>query len=92
MLFIFRVSYLEIYNEKIIDLLDIGKTVKIQEDYNGDVVVNVKYIVTDTAEKVYKVMKTGDRARTIGETTMNEKSSRSHAIFRIVSYFCYKLI
>lgn len=78
-------SYLEIYNEKIIDLLDIGKNVKIHEDYNGDVVVNVKYIVTETAEKVYKVMKKGDRARTIGETTMNEKSSRSHAIFRIVS-------
>ncbi|GLV46297.1 CENP-meta [Carabus blaptoides fortunei] len=82
--FLLRVSYLEIYNEKIYDLLDIGKSIKIHEDFNGVVVVNVKYIVTDTAEKVYNVMKKGNRARTIGETSMNEKSSRSHAIFQII--------
>lgn len=77
---------MEIYNEKVYDLLDIKNAITIHENTKG-VVLNLKEEYTDCPEKVYMVMRNGDKARRIGETNMNEKSSRSHAIFRIVRSF-----
>ncbi|KNC83438.1 hypothetical protein SARC_04325, partial [Sphaeroforma arctica JP610] len=38
----------------------------------------------DTAEKILEVMERGETNRHTGETNMNERSSRSHTIFRMI--------
>jgi len=78
------VSYLEIYNERINDLLNKDTDLKIHEDQNGQVFVKCKEEVTNCPENVMLIMNKGNKNRRIGETNMNERSSRSHTIFRIV--------
>ncbi|XP_046741116.1 centromere-associated protein E isoform X2 [Diprion similis] len=82
--FLLRVSYLEIYNEKVNDLLHKdGTDLKIHEDSNGQVIVNCKEEVTNCPQNVLSIMKKGEKNRRFGETNMNDRSSRSHTIFRI---------
>lgn len=57
---------------------------KIHEDINGQVFVKCKEEVTNCPENVLSIMNKGNKKRRIGETNMNERSSRSHTIFRIV--------
>lgn len=52
----FRVSYVEIYNETLIDLLDIKKMVKIKETFQG-VKVDATYKVTTSPEEVLELMR-----------------------------------
>lgn len=82
--FLLRVSYLEIYNEKVNDLLDPSAVdLKLREDTNGLVqVLKCKEEIASTPEIIMTIMKKGDKNRRIGETDMNERSSRSHTIFR----------
>lgn len=92
-LFLLRVGYIELYNERIYDLL--GQTdkdnkqmeLKIHELPNGDVNVNCIEHIIKTEEEMIGYLYTGNQKRKIGETKMNERSSRSHSIFRIVSIF-----
>ncbi|KAF7991842.1 hypothetical protein HCN44_010643 [Aphidius gifuensis] len=93
--YLLRVSYLEIYNEKIHDLLrkDTCKDndgLKIKEDLNGNVTVDCTAIVANSSTEVLRAMKIGDKARRVGDTNMNERSSRSHTIFRIEIESCEK--
>uniref|UniRef100_A0ABD2XNB7 Kinesin motor domain-containing protein n=1 Tax=Trichogramma kaykai TaxID=54128 RepID=A0ABD2XNB7_9HYME len=83
--FLLRVSYLEIYNEKVNDLLDTSATdLKLREDSNGYVqVLNSKEEIVSSPDNILALMKKGDKNRSIGQTDMNERSSRSHTIFRI---------
>lgn len=77
-------SYLEIYNEKVNDLLNkSGTDLRMHED-NGQIVLKCKEEVTNSPEHVLSIMKKGNKSRRIEETDMNERSSRSHTIFRIV--------
>lgn len=81
--FILSVSYLEIYNEKINDLLATQKTdLKVREE-NGEIKVDCKEECTNSVEDVLRVMEKGDKNRRIGVTNMNERSSRSHTMFKI---------
>uniref|UniRef100_A0A4Y0B5U8 Kinesin motor domain-containing protein n=2 Tax=Anopheles funestus TaxID=62324 RepID=A0A4Y0B5U8_ANOFN len=82
--FLIRVGFIEIYNEKIHDLLNTANTnLKIVENQCGDVSVNSKECITNCAEQIIQHVEDGNKARKIGETNMNERSSRSHTIFRI---------
>ncbi|KAK9294941.1 hypothetical protein QLX08_010621 [Tetragonisca angustula] len=82
--FLLRVSYLEIYNERVNDLLNkSGTDLKIKEDSSGQVILQCKEEITNSPENVLSIMKKGNKNRRIGETNMNERSSRSHTIFRI---------
>lgn len=84
----FRVSYLEIYNERVNDLLNkSGTDLKLKEDGNGQVILLCKEEITNSPENVLSIMKKGNKNRRTGETNMNERSSRSHTIFRIVSLY-----
>jgi kinesin family protein 5 len=80
-----KVSYCEIYLEKIRDLLDTTKTnLKIHEDrargvYIGE--LTEKYVAE--SEEVMNLMKQGLENRVIGSTNMNQQSSRSHSIFSL---------
>ncbi|XP_071450716.1 centromere-associated protein E-like [Hetaerina americana] len=78
-----RVSYMEIYNEKIHDLLEVQNNLKIHEDSSGTAYVALKEEVVDCPEKVLALMKKGEKTRRFGVTDINERSSRSHTIFRI---------
>ena len=85
--FLLRVSYMEIYNEVITDLLKPKHTnLKIHENAQKEVFVGdlTEQVVT-SVEEIIHVMKLGERNRHFGCTNMNERSSRSHTIFRMVS-------
>ncbi|XP_037926413.1 kinesin-like protein KIN-7I [Hermetia illucens] len=83
--FLIRVGYIEIYNEKIFDLLDKkNQDLKIHETATGEVSVNCTESIIRSEEDMLHHLYTGNKARRIGETSMNERSSRSHAIFRII--------
>ncbi|KAL4441418.1 hypothetical protein ABPG74_013713 [Tetrahymena malaccensis] len=78
-----RVSFLEIYNEKIQDLLDPDKNnLQIKENKaRGIYVQDATEIYVTSAIEMNQVMKTGSSNRTIAATRMNERSSRSHSLF-----------
>ena len=85
-----QVGFLEIHNEKVIDLLSDPKSrssegLKIQEDRDGQVTVDgmVTELVT-CKEEILKLMENGERSRHTAKTKMNERSSRSHTISRII--------
>ncbi|KAF9139383.1 hypothetical protein BGX30_008019 [Mortierella sp. GBA39] len=83
----FRVSFVEIYNEDLIDLLvkgDFRPPVSIREDAKGHIYwTGVQEIVVSSVEEVIHLLWFGSQNRQTHSTEMNEKSSRSHAIFSI---------
>ncbi|ALC39330.1 cmet, partial [Drosophila busckii] len=82
--FLLRVGYIEIYNEKICDLLNKkNQDLKIHES-SGMVNVNCEECIITSEEDMLRLLCLGNKERTVGETNMNERSSRSHAIFRII--------
>nr|CAI5857802.1 unnamed protein product [Callosobruchus analis] len=83
--YLIRCSYFEIYNEKINDLLDkSNQAISIREDTKGNMLLNAREAVVSNAAEVMEKMKEGNKVRRIGATCMNERSSRSHTIFRII--------
>lgn len=84
--FLVRVSYLEIYNESVRDLLGKDQTATLEVKERPDVGVYVKDLssyVMNNADDLDKTMTVGNKNRSVGSTNMNERSSRSHAIFTI---------
>ena len=80
-----RVSYVEIYMEKIRDLLNPRKKdLKVRETKQGvPYVENVTWANVSEANEVMAVMDDGKLNRTVATTKMNAGSSRSHSIFTI---------
>ncbi|XP_070839122.1 kinesin family member 4 [Chaetodon trifascialis] len=85
--FCLTVSYLEIYNEDILDLLCTSKdkpAISIREDpKEGIKIVGLTERKVFTAHEMVSCLEVGNSARTVGSTAMNAASSRSHAIFTI---------
>lgn len=84
--YLVRSSYLEIYQEEIRDLLCKDNNRKLELKENPDTGVYVKdlsSVVTKNATEIEHVMNIGNQSRSVGFTNMNERSSRSHAIFVI---------
>ncbi|KAJ3338718.1 hypothetical protein HDU93_009124 [Gonapodya sp. JEL0774] len=84
--FLLRVSYLEIYNEQIKDLFNPkNDNLKVHENPNRDIYVGeLTEEIVCSPESVASWMSKGEANRHVGETNMNERSSRSHTIFRMV--------
>jgi len=83
--YLLRVSYLEIYNEKIKDLLNpTHENLKIHMKNNEFYVDDLTEDIVLNPEEVANLLKKGDDFRHIGQTNMNEHSSRSHTIFRMI--------
>ncbi|KAM6961458.1 kinesin family member 3Cb [Aplochiton taeniatus] len=84
--YLVRASYLEIYQEEIRDLLCKDNNQKLELKENPEYGVYVKdlsSVVTKNVSELEHVMEIGNQSRSVGFTKMNERSSRSHAIFLI---------
>ncbi|XP_019714542.1 kinesin family member 4 isoform X1 [Hippocampus comes] len=85
--FCMGVSYLEIYNEDVLDLLCTSKdkpAMNIREDpKEGIKIVGLTEKQVVSAQEMVSCLELGNSARTVGSTAMNAASSRSHAIFTI---------
>ncbi|XP_056263113.1 kinesin family member 4 [Pseudoliparis swirei] len=85
--FLLAVSYLEIYNEDILDLLCPSKDktgLCIREDpKEGIKIVGLTERQVSTAQEMVGCLEVGNSVRTVASTAMNAASSRSHAIFTI---------
>ncbi|EER36732.1 kinesin family protein [Histoplasma capsulatum H143] len=94
--FLLRVSYLEIYNEKIHDLLSPPPSgtgpgaaqqeeIKLREDSKRGVYASpLKEEIVQSPTQLLRVIARGDHARRTGSTQFNARSSRSHAVVQIV--------
>ncbi|KAJ7095854.1 kinesin-like protein [Mycena belliarum] len=88
--YLLRCSYLEIYNETIHDLLAPGggqsKGVEIQGGGAGGEVIlsGLREEVVTSLASVREVLRRGEGNRRTASTDWNERSSRSHSIFRVV--------
>lgn len=83
-----HVSYFEIYNEHVKDLLtprtNPPNYLKIRESKSDGVYVqNLTDEPVKTYEDIERLMKMGDMNRTTASTKMNDTSSRSHAVFTL---------
>uniref|UniRef100_UPI0037E8FAEB kinesin-like protein KIF2C n=1 Tax=Semicossyphus pulcher TaxID=241346 RepID=UPI0037E8FAEB len=79
------VSFFEIYNGKVYDLLNKKAKLRVLEDDRQQVqVVGLEEVYVSTAEEVIKMIQMGSSCRTSGQTSANANSSRSHAILQIV--------
>ncbi|KAJ5583833.1 hypothetical protein N7450_006497 [Penicillium hetheringtonii] len=93
--FLLRVSYLEIYNEKIHDLLSASvssgpgasqqEEIKLREDSKRGVYATpLKEEIVQSPTQLLRVIARGDHARRTSSTQFNARSSRSHAVVQIV--------
>lgn len=80
-----NVSYLEIYNEKLKDLLDpTEKQLKIfVTKKTGVSVRNLSTAYSDSYEDIVNLLADGKKLRIVASTNMNKTSSRSHAVFTL---------
>ncbi|KAI8075132.1 hypothetical protein BC940DRAFT_363173 [Gongronella butleri] len=81
-----EVSYIEIYNEKVRDLLNPKNkgNLKVREHPStGPYVEDLSRLVVRDFSDINHLMDEGNKARTVAATNMNETSSRSHAVFTL---------
>ncbi|CAG8441188.1 13239_t:CDS:2 [Acaulospora morrowiae] len=84
-----KVSFVEIYNEDLIDLLadkeeESRPQVMIREDSKGNIIWSgLQEVKVNSVEEVMGNLTRGSLLRQVGATEMNSQSSRSHAIFSV---------
>ncbi|EPS74248.1 hypothetical protein M569_00506, partial [Genlisea aurea] len=83
--FLLRVSYLEIYNEVLNDLLDpTGQNLRVREDSQGTYVEGIKEEVVLSPGHALSFIAAGEEHRHVGSNNFNLFSSRSHTIFTLM--------
>ncbi|XP_041957139.1 centromere-associated protein E isoform X6 [Alosa sapidissima] len=86
--FLLRVSYMEIYNETVTDLLCDSwkrKPLEIREgNYKNVYVADLTEELVTSPDQALAWIRKGEKNRHYGKTKMNERSSRSHTIFRMI--------
>jgi kinesin family member 5 len=83
--FTVKVGYMEIYMERIRDLLNPQRdNLAIHEDkIHGVYVKDLTEAYANSADEVYAYLQIGQRSRATAATNMNQESSRSHSVFVI---------
>ncbi|CAL9229420.1 unnamed protein product [Arabidopsis halleri] len=82
--FLLRVSYFEIYNEVVNDLLNpAGQNLRIREDEQGTFIEGIKEEVVLSPAHALSLIAAGEEHRHIGSTSFNLLSSRSHTMFTL---------
>ena len=85
------VQYLEIYNEKVQDLLsrqlvNQSQDLKLREMPNGQMIVmGSEHKLVQSFDDIFNALMDGQRSRAVASTNQNDRSSRSHTIF-VISY------
>ncbi|XP_051978301.1 kinesin-like protein KIF1C [Xyrauchen texanus] len=82
-----EVSYMEIYCERVRDLLNPKSrgSLRVREHpIMGPYVEDLSKMAVTSYSDIADLMDTGNKARTVAATNMNETSSRSHAVFTIL--------
>ncbi|XP_078077143.1 kinesin-like protein KIF18A [Mustelus asterias] len=78
------VSYLEVYNEEVRDLLTNSRSLAVREDAQSGVIVQGLTLHKPTSSKqLLQMLDYGNKNRTQHPTDVNANSSRSHAVFQI---------
>lgn len=84
--YVLDISFLELYNDKIRDLLvvgndDVNHDIKMTEKDSDEVTVSGLTNIKDPSkEEVYKLLKRASKNRATGKTNCNDTSSRSHSV------------
>ncbi|OCT81018.1 hypothetical protein XELAEV_18027832mg [Xenopus laevis] len=82
-----EVSYMEIYCERVRDLLNPKNkgNLRVREHpLLGPYVEDLSKLAVTSYQDIQDLMDSGNKARTVAATNMNETSSRSHAVFNII--------
>jgi len=84
--YLVRASYLEIYNERIFDLLQSKRELQLR--LNGDkdefVAVGVKETIVKSSRDLTALLEKGQAAKIMGVSNLNDHSSRSHCLFSVI--------
>jgi kinesin family protein 1 len=81
-----EVSYMEIYCERVRDLLNPKNkgNLRVREHPAlGPYVEDLSKLAVTSYQDIHEIIDEGNKARTVAATNMNETSSRSHAVFTI---------
>ena len=84
--YLVRASYMELYKEDVRDLLSPNPKAKLELHEKPDTGVYVKDLTTTvvrSTDELKEIQLIGRKNRTTAETKMNDRSSRSHALFTI---------
>ena len=76
-----RISYIEIYNEKIIDLIDTSRNVRLYDVSGEPRLSNASEVCAGSASEIHRIIERCEGSRRTGCTEFNKRSSRSHTIF-----------
>lgn len=86
------VTYLEVYNENVQDLLHKSGPLHLREDGRcGIIVAGLKIITIRSPDELLSLLARGNKNRTQHPTDANEESSRSHAVFQVYVNITSKL-
>lgn len=78
-------SFFEIYSGKVFDLLNDKAKLRVLEDAHQQVqIVGLREEAVESVQDVLSLINTGNTIRTSGQTSANNHSSRSHAVFQII--------
>uniref|UniRef100_A0A673G0A6 Kinesin-like protein n=1 Tax=Sinocyclocheilus rhinocerous TaxID=307959 RepID=A0A673G0A6_9TELE len=79
------VTFFEIYNGKVFDLLNKKAKLRVLEDEKQQVnVVGLQEVPVSSVDDVIKMIERGSACRTSGQTFANASSSRSHAVLQVI--------
>ncbi|XP_058088069.1 kinesin-like protein KIN-8A isoform X2 [Magnolia sinica] len=85
-----HLSYLEVYNETVRDLLSPGRPLVLREDKQGIVAAGLTQYRAYSTDEVMALLQQGNLNRTTEPTRVNETSSRSHAILQVIAEYRVK--
>ncbi|TGZ60410.1 hypothetical protein CRM22_008537 [Opisthorchis felineus] len=78
-------AFFEIYSGKVFDLLNKKNKLRVLEDAKGQVqVVGLREEAVTCVDDVLRLLQHGQHIRTSGQTSANQHSSRSHAVFQLI--------
>nr|CAH8863478.1 unnamed protein product [Trichobilharzia regenti] len=78
-------AFFEIYSGKVFDLLNKKAKLRVLEDAKGQVqIVGLREEEVNSVDCVLKLLQHGAHIRTSGQTSANQHSSRSHAVFQLI--------
>ncbi|TBU20352.1 kinesin motor domain-containing protein [Hamiltosporidium tvaerminnensis] len=78
-----KASYIEIYNEKVYDLLQNNKEIKLYNVENELKIANLSKIEVESTSQIISILDLSEKKRRVSATEYNLRSSRSHTIFQI---------